>query len=215
MDRRFVDRVAVVTGVATTTGRRVTRALAEAGARVAALDSDAGHLATVIPVLRQHDLHVTGFPVDVTSSSSVDEVVADVERWIGPVEFLVNAVEPLRSGSVLTPDDKDLRPDPPGVGTVSRSIARRMAARGHGAIVTLTSTSAIGSHPHRVDLDLSQNGIRCHVLPVDQDEHGTSSPLWTSQTPGGAELPRDVTDAVLLLLGERSAHDDEDAPSDP
>ncbi|NEE44171.1 SDR family NAD(P)-dependent oxidoreductase, partial [Streptomyces sp. SID8455] len=103
------EHTALVTGAAGGIGAAVVRLLAEQGTAVAAVDRDAGRLAEEVAKLRAESLPVTAFPVDVSDSAAVNDMVAAVEERLGPVDQLVNAAGVLRLGPVSEITDQDWR----------------------------------------------------------------------------------------------------------
>jgi len=85
--RRFVDRVAFVTGGASGIGQAVVQRLADEGAFVYAADRNAQRLSE----LWDADERVEAVPVDVADSASVDAAFARVQARHGRLDVLVNA----------------------------------------------------------------------------------------------------------------------------
>ncbi|MBF6556061.1 MAG: SDR family oxidoreductase [Acidimicrobiales bacterium] len=88
--RRFVDKVAVVTGAGSGIGRAVATRLATEGARVAALDVAADNLAATVKDIAEEGGSATGYPCDVTSETSVNETVAALAGEVGPPTVVCN-----------------------------------------------------------------------------------------------------------------------------
>lgn len=165
----LTGRIALVTGAAGGIGRAVVRALAADGATVVGAD-----------------LHGAGRhrPLDVRDPVAVERLVADVEATAGPIGILVNVAGVLRAGPVLETTDADwaevFAVNATGVFHVSRTVARRMAARRAGVIVTVGSNAAgvprmylaayaaakaAAAHFTRcLGLELAGSGVRCNVV---------------------------------------------------
>ncbi|MDP9796409.1 2,3-dihydro-2,3-dihydroxybenzoate dehydrogenase [Catenuloplanes nepalensis] len=188
----LAGRIALVTGAAGGIGSAVVRALAADGATVIGADlcaTPAG--ARDVPgCTDRHDM-ATGAghrpdvrPLDVRDPVAVERLVAAVEATAGPIGILVNVAGVLRAGPVLQTSDADwaevFAVNATGVFHVSRAVARRMAARGTGVIVTVGSNAAgvprmhlaayaaakaAAAHFTRcLGLELAGNGVRCNVV---------------------------------------------------
>lgn len=178
------EKVAVVTGAAGGIGAAVARRLAGDGATVAALDIDAGRLATVVEKITVEGARARAFPVDVSDSRAVDEVIAEVEGSLGPIGVLANVAGILHTGPVVELEDADwsrvMGINLNGVLHCSRAVARRMVERRSGAIVTVASNAgtvarmnlsaysaskaAAATFTKCLGLELGAFGIRCNVV---------------------------------------------------
>lgn len=194
----FADRAALVTGAAGGIGAEVVRQLAVRGARVAAVDRDAEQLRTVVDKLRGEGLDVFAVPADVSCAEEVDRAVQEGERRAGPLEYLVNAAGVLRTGRAadLSEDDwqQAMAVNATGVFHVSRTVAARMAPRGSGAIVTVTSNAArtaragMGAYAASkaaaeaftrcLGLELAAAGIRCNTVAPGSTDTAMLTALW-------------------------------------
>lgn len=139
-------KTALVTGAAGGIGEAVVRALAAKGVRVAAVDRDAERLRVSVKAAAEAGHEVTAFPADVTVSSDVDAVVAEVESVLGPLDFLVNAAGVLRLGQARALTDEEwattFAVNTTGVFFMSRAVVNHMVPRRSGAIVTVASNAA-------------------------------------------------------------------------
>lgn len=202
-DKDFLGQVAVVTGAAGGIGADITRKLSRQGSIVAAVDHNPEALHALVNALQAEGLSVHAFVVDVGSSSAVETFVCNVESTLGPIFYLVNAAGILRVGQTteLTDEDWDItmRVNASGVFLVSRTVARRMIARGDcGAIVTLASNAALIARMDMaayaaskaaaialtkcLGLELAKFGIRCNIVAPGSTDTEMLRALW-----GGAD----------------------------
>ena len=79
------NKVAIITGAASGIGAACARAFAAAGARVVAVDLN-GDGAQLIA----SEIGGTAFACDVASEADINQLIADTERQLGPVEVLFN-----------------------------------------------------------------------------------------------------------------------------
>jgi 2,3-dihydro-2,3-dihydroxybenzoate dehydrogenase len=207
---------ALVTGAARGIGAAVVQALAADGHRVIATDLQAPSpaLSPLSPLSAQSaqsarsvgpDLPgVIAMAMDVRDTEAVAAVVARAEETAGPIDVLVNVAGVLRTGPVAATTDADwldvFDVNATGVFRVSREVARRMAGRGRGAIVTVASNAsgvprmhmaayaaskAAAAHFTRcLGLELAGAGVRCNVVSPGSTDTAMQRALWT--TPDGA-----------------------------
>lgn len=140
-------RVALVTGASRGIGRAVALALAQAGARVAVNHRDAGDdAASVVRAIEAAGGEAVAVPADVTDPLHVDEMVAAIERELGPVDILVNnagvakpvPLEALRLATWDSAINVNLRA--PFI--VASAVIPGMRRRRFGRLVFLSSTAA-------------------------------------------------------------------------
>ncbi|WP_445148782.1 2,3-dihydro-2,3-dihydroxybenzoate dehydrogenase [Baekduia sp. Peel2402] len=180
--------VAVVTGAAGGIGAAVVRALAASGIAVAAADLQA-------PALEHAALALA---CDVTDPRAVEALLDAAEAQLGPVTVAVSVAGVLHAASYdQTTDDAwrhTFAVNADGPFHLVRAAGRRMAARGHGAIVVVGSNAA--SVPRAgmaayaaskaaatmltrcVGLELAPQGVRCNVVSPGSTDTAMQDALW-------------------------------------
>lgn len=228
-------RVALVTGAAGAgIGRAVAERLAEDGATVVVTDSHARRTKEVTAEMasRFGDDRVVGHELDVGDRAAIDEVVAAVERDVGPVDILVNnaAINVLTEVVDMDPSDWDrtLDVDLSGPWYLSRRVLPGMRAKGFGAIVAVTSVAAflgggsegpyaaakaaLHSLTRSIAVENGHHGIRANAVAPGiirskfVDKHLDRFTEEIERTPARRlGEPRDVAEAVAFLCSERSS----------
>ncbi|GAA4972304.1 2,3-dihydro-2,3-dihydroxybenzoate dehydrogenase [Actinoplanes utahensis] len=197
--RGLAGKTALVTGAGQGIGRAVARALAAEGVRVAATDrTDDG-------VKQLADEHPGILPLvaDVTDAGQVETAVDAAERFLGPLDLLVNVAGVLHLGEVVDLTDeawaRTFAVNTTGVFHTSRAVARRMVPRRSGAIVTVSSNAAgvprTGMSAYAASkaaatmftkclgLELAPHGIRCNVVAPGSTDTPMQRQLWTDGVP--------------------------------
>ncbi|MEV6850717.1 2,3-dihydro-2,3-dihydroxybenzoate dehydrogenase [Actinoplanes sp. NPDC051411] len=195
-------KVALVTGAAGGIGAATVRALAERGARVAAVDREAAGNGARAAKCVADGLDVTPFTGDVGRSADVEAVVRSVEEGIGPIDFLVNAAGVLHVGAADALSEQDwtatLTTNATGVFLVSRAVVSRMKTRGRGAVVTVASNAAAvprqGMAAYAASkaaatmftkclgLEAARYGIRCNVVAPGSTDTPMLRGMWADDT---------------------------------
>jgi 2,3-dihydro-2,3-dihydroxybenzoate dehydrogenase len=210
---QFQAKIALVTGAASGIGRAVALELLERGARVVGLDRDREVLAKAGP----H--HLSFFPrvVNVNSVRRVAQLVQDVEREVGPIDFLVNAAGVLVSRPLLETTMTELgyvfATNTAGSFIVTSAVARGMRERRAGSIVTVSSNAGavprVGLGAYCASkaaatmltkcfaLELAPFGIRCNVVSPGS----TDSPMLDALLQGRTHAEVIEGDLTKCRLG--------------
>jgi NAD(P)-dependent dehydrogenase (short-subunit alcohol dehydrogenase family) len=161
-------RGVLVTGAANGIGLATATRLAEAGARVCAVDREEA------PAPPEGDALV----VDLAELDGLAEVVAEAERRVGPLDALVNVAGFWAPQAVLELSQQGLR-DTLAVNLeapilLAAAAGRGMADRGYGRIVNVTSVHARVSAIEGVAYDTSKAGLEgaTRTLGVELAPHG-------------------------------------------
>ena len=158
------DRVALVTGSSSGLGLAAARSLAQRGARVALSSRGGKKLVAAQAALSAIGCETIAVPADVRRLEDLEELVAEVEEQLGPVDILV----PNGGGPRVKPaaelDETDWQEALPlallFVPRLCRLVLPGMRRRGWGRIVAINSVSAKQPIPR---LALS-NALRPAVL---------------------------------------------------
>jgi len=180
----LTGRLAVVTGGAQGIGRSIVEALAEAGARlvIADLNRETGERAAA-------ELGAEFVRIDVTSSESVSQVVADLVSAQGAIDIWVNNAGICRNAAGEEMADEDWRAvmavNLDGTFYCCREVGRHMLERGRGAIVNIASMSGVVSnHPQP---QVAYNASKAGVIMVTKSlagEWGSRGVRINSVSPG-------------------------------
>ncbi len=232
--RRFVDRVAIVTGGASGFGRGIALRLAAEGARVAILDIDAEGAARAA---REMDGEVRAFPCDVADGASVAAAVAAVREAFGGLDVLVNnAGTSHRNMPMLeVPEaefDRVFAVNVKSLYHTARACVPLLRARGGGVIVNVGSTAGIRPRPglawynatkaavnnltKTMALELAPDGIRVVGVAPVAGETPLLATFLGEDTPeqrrrflatiprGRFSTPTDVAAAVAFLASDEA-----------
>ncbi len=146
---------AVVTGAGNGIGAVIARFAVRAGYRVAAWDIDGDAVAAAAA-----EIGAVASTVDVADEASVQ---AAVDALPEAPKLLVNSAGVVRFGPLLdlSPADWDfaVRVNLTGTFVVGRTVARRMARAGGGAIVNLASINGIASAPNAGAYTATKAGV--------------------------------------------------------
>jgi 3-oxoacyl-[acyl-carrier protein] reductase len=146
------DRVALVTGSSRGIGAAIARIFAHAGAKVAVHGRDEAALAQVVKEIERDGGRVTRVTCDITKFAEIEAARSQIERELGPVEFLVanaggNFTNP---GPLEEISEEGWRASVDGNLTATfltlKSFLPGMKERRVGNIITVSS--AAGRRPH-------------------------------------------------------------------
>jgi NAD(P)-dependent dehydrogenase (short-subunit alcohol dehydrogenase family) len=184
MDNGAEPGVAIVTGAASGIGNALARRLLAAGHVVVGVDIGPCDL----PVAVVHD---------VADVENHDALVARIEQEHGAVTMLANVAGTFISESVadLTPANvrRQLAIMLEGPVFLARAAGVRMARRGGGRIVNVSSVHASNSEPLSLAYDAAKGGLEAatRTLAIELGPHGV---LVNAVAPGFTRTPLSIVD---------------------
>lgn len=212
-----------ITGGARGIGLATARAFAEAGAKVAIGDLDAGEAELSAAAVEG----VIGLPLDVRSTESFTAFLDAAEEAHGPLDVLVNNAGVMVTGEFVEETDaataKMIEVNLLGVLIGCRLAARRFAARGEGVIVNVASMAGIAGFPGIATYCATKFGVvgltralREELAPTGVTVSAVLPGIVHTELSAGMELPgaaerflavepEDIAAAVVAAAGRRDA----------
>ena len=227
-------RVALVTGASQGLGRRFARVLAGHGAAVGLAARQADKLEDLREAIAAGG-RAASVALDVTDTAAIERALDQIENALGPVGILVNNAGVAVSKGVLEQTEADwdrvVGTNLKGAFFTAQAVARRMVARGGGAIVNIASVLALDVVGHlapyaaakgglwqltrSMALELARHGVRVNALApgyieteINRDflatEAGERMKKRIPQRRFGT--PEDLDGALLLLASDASRY---------
>ncbi len=149
---RLDGQVALVTGAGRGVGRAIALALSHAGASVAVCARSEDEVAHVAAEIADDRGRALPLRCDVTDRKDVEDMVAAVERAIGPPDLLVNNAGQFGPVGPLAATDPDdwwhvLEVNLRGPLYCTSAVLPGMLAAGHGRIINISSSAGFAAIP--------------------------------------------------------------------
>ena len=224
-----MSRTAIVTGSANGIGAAIATQLADHGYQVGILDRDEAAVAERAAARE----NFAALPCDVCDPAQVESAF---ERFGHTPDLLVNNAGIVRFGLLAEQSDADIRAtievNLMGVFWATRAAVRRMAARGSGHVISMTSINAYspgpgsGAYPaskaavkqvmKQFALEYGEAGLRFNSIAPGFIDGGMSTPIYAdpkirASRSKGVPLgrlgtPEDIANAVLFLDSAEGAY---------
>jgi NAD(P)-dependent dehydrogenase (short-subunit alcohol dehydrogenase family) len=209
----FADRVVLITGGASGIGRQFAKALAAEGAKVAALDLNAGLLESLAAELKGKPF--ASAVADVTDLAAVRAATRQLEERLGPTDVLIASAGLGRETSALDYKGEDMNAilsvNLIGVSNAIDAVVAGMRERRRGHIVALSSLASYRGVPRMAAYCASKAGVSALLdsIRVELKPLGvavtTLCPGWirtpmtdAASVPGATMMP--VEEAVRRML---------------
>jgi 3-oxoacyl-[acyl-carrier protein] reductase len=172
-------RVAIVTGAARGIGAAVALRLAVDGLDVAVLDLHDSACAETVVAIESQGARALAVAVDVADETAVRDAVARVAERLGQPTVLINNAGLLRERTLAKTKLEDwdlmLNVNLRGAFLMSRAVAPYQRLLGHGRIVNLSSTGALGA-VGLAAYSAAKAGLQglTKTLAIELGRHGTT-----------------------------------------
>ncbi|WP_322098410.1 SDR family NAD(P)-dependent oxidoreductase [Nakamurella alba] len=172
--------VALVTGGARNIGLAISRRLAADGLLVAVNGPDPAEVDRAVALIRADGGRAVPATADVSDDDAVDAMVLQVCDTVGVPDHLVNNAALPTVGRVpflqaqVADWDTSFAVGARATFVVSRAVAARMAARGSGGIVMISSIGASRAHRGAVVYDAGKGAVEAaaRAMALDLAPHG-------------------------------------------
>jgi 3-oxoacyl-[acyl-carrier protein] reductase len=190
----LTGKTAIVTGSTRGIGRAVAQALANSGARVAVVGRDREKASEVATAVGNGAM---GFACDVTDTTQIAKLVADVEKEFGGVDILVNNAGVTRDNLVMRLKDEDwdvvMSANLRGAFAAIRAVSRGMMKKRTGRIINMASVVGLMGNKGQANYAASKAGLIALTKSVAK-ELGSRNILVNAIAPGFIET--EMTDAM-------------------
>jgi len=202
----LIDQVAVVTGAGQGIGEGIARRLHSAGARVAVLDLNEETAKSVAK-----SINGIGVKCDVSSSDSVRQGIAAVQRELGEITILVNNAG-ISGKAAYTWELEETEMDTVyavnlrGVYLMCRAVINKMLEKRYGRILNVASIAGKEGNPRLLAYSATKAGVICLSKSLAKEVAGRGDITVNSiapavvQTPILDKIPQETIDYMVSRI---------------
>jgi NAD(P)-dependent dehydrogenase (short-subunit alcohol dehydrogenase family) len=210
--RRFADCIVAVTGAASGIGRACAIRFAREGAKVAVIDRDGDGAKAVAQEIAGHDGVARAYACDISRSAEVSATAGAIVDDLGPIVVLANVAGIGDTAGLEGIEDLDderwhqvMAVNINGAFYWCRAVLPGMAARGKGAVVTVSS---LAGRSKSANGGLAYTTSKAALLGMTRHlafDYGPRGVRVNAICPGGVDTP------MIRAGGVNAARSDQEA----
>ena len=165
MNKRFSNKIALITGGAGGIGKAIACRLGSEGATVALFDFNKELLRQTVTEFKKIGINTKGYLVDISNEVQVSKAVAKVEKEWGKIDILVNSAGIVGPTSTKITDfataefDRIYEVNLKGTFLISKYTLKKMEKVGVGRILLISSMAGKEGNPGMVGYSASKAGV--------------------------------------------------------
>jgi len=199
--RGLRDRGVLISGGTSGIGLATAERFIEEGSRVYVSGLDEGEVSAAVAVLAQRGT-VAGQACDVSAEADVRRLVDAAEQALGGIDVLINnagTARRVRFLDIAVADwDRIMAVNLRGMFLVAQAVSRRMAERGRGVIVNMSSVNGLAGEEDYAHYNASKGGV-LQLTRTMASELGRQGIRVNALCPGFIHTP--LNDAISAQLG--------------
>ena len=165
MNKRFSNKIAIITGSADGIGKAVAYRLGKEGAALALFDLNKGLLQKTVEEFEKYGIKVRGYHIDISNENQVLEAVSQVEKEWQRIDILVNSAGIVGPTSTKITDfstaefDKIYEVNLKGTFLITKYTLKIMEKVGVGRLLLIASMAGKEGNPGMVGYSATKAGV--------------------------------------------------------
>ncbi len=165
MEKKFKNKVAIITGAATGIGKAVAHRLGREGAILALFDFNKVLLKKTVDEFIKSGIRAKGFIVDISNEAQVSKSISLVDKEWGKIDILVNSAGIVGPTSTKITDfstaefDKIYEVNLKGTFLITKHTLKKMEKVGTGRLLLIASMAGKEGNPGMVGYSATKAGV--------------------------------------------------------
>lgn len=173
MQKRFENKIAIVTGGAGGIGAAICQQLATEGARVIVCDLDIASANLLVKQLQDKGLKAEASQTDIANKQACQTLVADIIKRHGSIDLLANNAGINRRGDLLSLEDNDwlmsFDVNVHSMFYLCQAVLPHMIKAGGGAIVNTASQWGLHPAPSHIAYNVTKAAVAAFTQNLARD----------------------------------------------